>query len=200
MDSGAETRERILRATIELLLAAEDKTSPKPPSLREVATEAGVSLGLINYHFESQDKLIRRAVRWYVHTIVIEPFDPFGGTDPQRLSPIDRLTLVIMGPLDFIFQHPRLGRISILNDFAYPADDDNSAETWQGIHYAIRRIAPNGSDELARLAAWSILGSVHEAFLRPDQLLEACGLDLTKSADRRRFAMSLAEDALSRSV
>lgn len=195
MEKKTKSRDLILNTTIELLLEKIDRNdeTSKPPSFREIASRAEVSLGLINYYFKTQDILIRQAVKWYIGTKVIEPFDPFKEDSGESLSEREKLTKVILGPLDFIFIHPKLAKISILNDFSYPSSDDNSSATWQGFYQTIKKIKKGGNDRDIRFAAWSIISSIHEAFLRPEHFKESCGFDLTIQEHRSEFAAYLAE-------
>ena len=72
---------RILEATIDLLAAK----GIAGVSMRAVAGEAGVALGLVNYHFEDKTSLIRAALER------VEQQD-LAMVDPDRdLAPRDRL-------------------------------------------------------------------------------------------------------------
>lgn len=202
MENKTKSRDLILNTTIELLLEKIDRNdeTPKPPSFREIASRAEVSLGLINYYFKTQDNLIRQAVKWYIGTKVIEPFDPFKEGSEESLSAIEKLTKVILGPLDFIYNHPKLARISILNDFSHPTSDDNSSATWQGFYLTIKKICNDRNDREIRFAAWSIISSIHEAFLRPEHFKQSCDLDLTMQEHRNKFAAYLAEMHLEKAI
>jgi TetR/AcrR family transcriptional regulator, cholesterol catabolism regulator len=76
---------RILEATIDLLA----REGIGGVSMRAVAREAGVALGLVNYHFEDKVSLIRAALREVEEQdlAILEP-------DPD-LAPRDRLLTVL---------------------------------------------------------------------------------------------------------
>ncbi|MCA9618652.1 MAG: TetR/AcrR family transcriptional regulator [Myxococcales bacterium] len=59
---SAQTFERILAATLSLLT---DQVEPKLPSLRAVAKRADVSLGTIQYYFDSKDQLLEACLDGY---------------------------------------------------------------------------------------------------------------------------------------
>lgn len=195
MKNKSKSRDLILNTTINLLLENTTQNSEiiKPPSFRQIASKAQVSLGLINYHFNSQDNLIRQAVKWYIDTKIIKPFDPFQDGKSELLSDTEKLTRVILGPIDFIFENTKLAKISIINDFTHPTSDDNSASTWHEIYLTVKKIQKNGNDQKIRFAVWSAIASIHEAFLRPEQFKLSCDLDLTKQEHRNQFATHLAE-------
>ena len=62
----ADASERILRAAVRRIVAsgATDLT------MHEVAEEAGVSKGLIHYHFHDKETLLARMVEWMTHNLV----------------------------------------------------------------------------------------------------------------------------------
>jgi len=189
------SRDIIINTTINLMLEDSTQNSDqfKPPSFREIANKADLSLGLINYHFKSQDNLIRQAVKLYIDTKIIKPFNPFKKGEFKSLSAIEKLSRVIQGPLDFIYENPKLAKISILNDFTYPAANDNSATTWDGIYMIVKEVTKDSDDQNIRFAVWSIVASIHEAFLRPEYFKQCCGLDLTIQEHRNTLAAYLAK-------
>jgi len=52
-------RERILDATRQLI---NERPNPQTITIRQIAKRAGVAIGLINYHFQSKDNLIKEAI------------------------------------------------------------------------------------------------------------------------------------------
>lgn len=61
--TGADTRQRILRATLELI----GEHGVGAISNRRVAAESKVALGSLTYHFPSRTQLLREALLLYVH-------------------------------------------------------------------------------------------------------------------------------------
>lgn len=182
-----EPKERILATTIELL----EEADSGEPSLRDIAKEAGVGLGLINYHFGSRENLIREAVRIHINRNVIAAYSP-----PRDADPLDSLAGTISGVLDYLALHPKLARVSILNDLAHPAEDDNTSLSFLGFKATIARLREGGTEGGDSFAAWMIVAAIHEAFLRPDRFKAEYGLSWGSSSDRRAFAGMLARIAL----
>ena len=54
-----EARQKILNATCDLL---REGVKTQSITVRRIAERAGVGIGLINYHFQSRDKLLNEAV------------------------------------------------------------------------------------------------------------------------------------------
>src|SRR5512145_1474653 len=53
-----DPKKRILQAAMELL----NEKEPQGITVRKIAERAGVGIGLINYHFQSKDRLLNEAV------------------------------------------------------------------------------------------------------------------------------------------
>ncbi len=182
-----EQENTIIRATVELL----DDESTGDPSIRAIAERAGVSLGLVNYYFTSRDKLIRIAVRHHIQENVIRAYHPAVADGVVR--GVADLATVIRGPLEYLYAHPKLARISILNDFISPDDGDNSALTYRGLSGSLSGLLGRELSSRDRMAVWTVVGSIHEAFLRHAVLEEVGGIDLSDEQGRAEYSLFLAE-------
>lgn len=185
---NSDQKTRIIETTIQLI---EDKPSGEP-SIREIASAAGTSLGLINYYFGSRERLIREAVRVHINTHVISVYSPEAMRPNKKMLPAERLGWVIMGILNYIMEHNKLARASILNDLTYPESGDNADLSWTGLKEMLANILGHAMSEKENIAVWSVIGSIHEAFLRPNLFLTKCGLSLENEADRLTYAGYLA--------
>ena len=186
---NSDQKTRIIESTIQLI---ENKPSGEP-SIREIASAAGASLGLINYYFGSRERLIREAVRAHINKNVISVYSPEALRPNKKMTPVERLKRVIVGILDYIMEHRKLSRASILNDLTYPESGDNADLSWTGLKDILVRILDHENSEKENIAVWSVIGSIHEAFLRPDLFFVRCGLSLENEKDRLTFATYLAE-------
>lgn len=192
---------KIIESTIRLI---EEKPSGEP-GVREIASAAGTSLGLINYYFGSRERLIREAVRFHINTHVILPYSPDAIPPDTKMipdtkmspgtktHPVHRMSMVILGVLNYIMEHPKLARASILNDLTFPEPGDNADLSCSGLKEALVEILGHDIAEKDYIALWSVIGSIHEAFLRPELFHARCGFTLEKDVDRQSFALYLAE-------
>lgn len=181
-----DPKSKIIDATVKLVNDHPDGL----PSIREIAQEAEVSLGLINYYFKSRERLIRAAVRQHIERNVIMKFNPADNgvyADSRKL-----LAKIILGPLDYIAQHPKLARISIITDFLYPEKGDNIHLTFKGIEASLSGIFQHPLTDKERLNVWTVIGSIHEAFLRPALFKHSTGFDLMEEKNRESYAEYLA--------
>jgi TetR/AcrR family transcriptional regulator len=103
--SADKTRGRILAAALDLF----SEVSFDGATTRDIATRAGVTQGLVNYHFHSKDELWQSSVNW-LFAELNEALD----SRVAGLSGVDLLTtakLVIAEFIQFSATHPQLHRI-----------------------------------------------------------------------------------------
>jgi TetR/AcrR family transcriptional regulator len=103
--SADKTRERILAAALDLF----SEVSFDGATTRDIATRAGVTQGLVNYHFHSKDELWQSSVNWLAAELN-EALD----SRVAGLHGVDLLTtakLVIAEFIQFSATHPQLHRI-----------------------------------------------------------------------------------------
>ncbi len=93
-DAHLAAGERILHATARRLTAA----GAVNLSLQDVADDAGVSKGLIHYHFHDKTTLLARLVEWLTRELVRREQGALAGTTRQTV--IDALWAWLEGELD----------------------------------------------------------------------------------------------------
>lgn len=105
----AEARSRILAATASRLLSV----GAFKLNMQDVADEAGVSKGLIHYHFDSKDTLLAQAVEWMTVEVSTREEEALSGATAQ--TAIEMLWRWMAGEL-------AAGHVRILTELAhYPS-------------------------------------------------------------------------------
>ena len=154
--SCADIKEKIIGATTELIGTSHG--DPNRVSIRAIAHQAGVSIGLINYHFMSKEKLIEvcveRIIKQVIHSF---KFDREIQDDPK-----DRLFSGTVSVFTFLKENPEIAKISIVSDLSSPHRNANSVTSYQ----AILSTLPDGfSGERKKVAAFMLLSTIQSAFL-----------------------------------
>lgn len=160
-----ETRERMIEAGIQLMLEFGDL---RKVTMRDIAKRAGVGLGLINYHFQSKEELMRLAIRVFMNR-VISDWARTGAAAPPS-DPESMLRARLAEVSGFLAAHPRISRISILFDLENPSPEDNSALAISSLIPAIQAIVGEGSagsgETAAAELAETVVGAMQHVFLR----------------------------------
>lgn len=109
-----EAKERILSTTIALL--SQEDSDPERITIRAISKQAGVGIGLINYHFGSKEALIKQAIDRMAGTIA----DQWQAMlDPNVADPAERLKSLLKANAAVGAENARLARVSILSELLY---------------------------------------------------------------------------------
>ena len=112
-------KEKLIDVTTELI--KEKRGSLDKITIREIAKNARVGVGLVNYHFQSKKNLIDICVQRIISGVIAQ-----SKPDMTGLSPMEQLKRSVKIPIDFITENPEISRISILNDLSEGQKDDNT--------------------------------------------------------------------------
>lgn len=178
-----QARDRIIEATIELI--NENAGDINKVTARLIAYHAGISLGLINYHFGNKNNLILECTQKIINQVVMT-FDP--QIDEDKTKGVEagriRLTKTAQQVFDFLFKNRAISKISIIGDMQECESDSNTVHTQMGFMHVIGDIISN---ENKRLISFLLTSSMQSAFLAAEVSNGFMGYDLTKEGQRDKF-------------
>lgn len=182
-----DAKQRILEAATALL---ESESDPDKVTMRAVSKEAGIGLGLINYHFGSRDQLMAACAEVLINRIVarfVRIRDDDTAVDPfEKLQKLGELTFT------FLFEHEALSRLSALTDARYPKVKDNTDRTVQAFLPLVHACRPDLDDEEVYAKTFALICSMQSAFLRKDVLAQK-GIYLEDPKQRAVFHEQILE-------
>ena len=180
MKDASRVKENIIRATTELI----EQSSGRIHEItsRKIAQQAGVGLGLINYHFGSKENLITICVQRIINNVVMCFSQKKDTADRSNLSDEERLADWAKQVFDFLFENHAISSISILGDMQNYHIESNSVYTQKGFRKAIQdQEMPEGDK---RLLVFMLTGAMQIAFLSGNTTKELLGYDLTIKEQR----------------
>ena len=180
MKDASRVKENIIRATTELI----EQSSGRIHEItsRKIAQQAGVGLGLINYHFGSKENLITICVQRIINNVVMCFSQKKDTADRSNLSDEERLADWAKQVFDFLFENHAISSISILGDMQNYHIESNSVYTQKGFLKAIQdQEMPEGDK---RLLVFMLTGAMQIAFLSGNTAKELLGYDLTIKRQR----------------
>lgn len=179
MKKSQEAREKIIKATIELI--EESAGNIDEITTRTIAEKAGVGIGLINYHFQTKENLVELCVQQIIRN-VISQFKPKAG---QELKGVELLAGVVKMVADFLAENPAVSQISILGDYKSPKMLDNTMKTVKGFCSSLKEYDDSDRDKTLLMF---VLASVLQAmFLRRDMSGELFGYEFQDKSQRDSF-------------
>lgn len=163
-----ETKERLLQAASELI---GDAARPNKITARQIAERAQVSLGSINYYFQSKDNLLYEAVLQLMGEAAANWYEPFHHPD---VAPITRLRQLLKESARVSVGFPKFAQIAMSHalledEFGVPAL----------LLPLLREIFGNQKNEIEiRLIAFQLIIPLQVAMLRPDAFRRYSGVNI----------------------
>ncbi|MGI6359612.1 MAG: TetR/AcrR family transcriptional regulator [Acholeplasmatales bacterium] len=168
-------KERIITTTTSLI--KESDGFIENVTLRKIAKNADVAVGLINYHFKSKENLIEICVERIIKDVMY-------AFSSENNEPISSFTL---GVFKFLLENHEISKISMLSDLSHPNIKSNSSISYR----AILRSLPK--DNLNKIKAFMFLSTLQSAFLTREITKELLDLDLNNFDDYKHFFNSIIE-------
>lgn len=187
--------QRIIESTMELIKQSGGDVGKV--TARAIASQANVSLGLINYHFGNKDNLILECTQQIISQVVssfVINYSPPEDCDAITASKL-RLTATAKGVFEFLFANKELSRLSILGDMKDYSADSNTVHTMEGF---MRRIGDALEFEERRRIASMLTATIQSAFLSSFSSYEYMGYRLQEQQQREQFIESVVEQLFGR--
>ncbi len=185
MKKSMQTKQRILTAAADLIQQSAGDISTI--TARDIAQQSRVGLGLINYYFTSKENLVTLAVQSIIDG-VIHAYIPKETADTDH----ERFYASALGVFNFLFEHPALARISILNDLQSYSSDSNTIKTQNGFS---RSLTTYDAPTQAYLS-FLVTSILQAAFLGQKTLNSQLGYDFTSEQQRSLFVRRLVNTLL----
>lgn len=187
-----DSREAIIQATIELI--NEKGEHIDEITMRDICQRAGVGLGLINYHFQSKEKLVEVCVERIVNGIVSAFQEMKEHT--ANSNPIDLIKQLGEITLDFLFDHYAISKISMLTDFSSPKENDNTHRTYKAYLPLVSACRPDWDNKTVARKTFTLISTMQQVFLRSDFIQKTQGINLQDKSERKKFHTQLLRDIL----
>lgn len=188
-----DIKEHIINTTISLIENSDGLI--ENITIRAIAQKANVSVGLINYHFESKKNLIEVCVQRIIsHVMATFPknAETEGATAPEdeRHSEMASFTARVF---DFLLNHPEIAKISILADLTEPNIASNASVSYRAIFKGLPETENKKSERIRRIKAFMLLSAIHAAFLNRQISAELLHMNLNNEDDYTDFLRLVTE-------
>ena len=169
-----QTRDKLLSAAIELL---NEEENPDRITARRITERAGVSLGSINYYFQSKDNLLNDAVTRLVGDVASSWYQPF---QRQDVDPLTRLKQLFKETSRLLARYPSFTQISVSHALL-----QGEISVPPLILPLLREIFGDQKSEIEiRLVAFQLVTAAQVAALRAEAFQRYCGVDIYDDAQR----------------
>lgn len=131
-------KQDIMNATIALI--KEKGTNIEDITIREICSNANVAIGLVNYHFQSKEKLIGCCVQMIIGD-VISSFEKMK-KNQKPMKPVEKLRVMAKLTCDYLKANENISRISILTDLSNSSVIDNTSQTIAAYLPLVKDVCP----------------------------------------------------------
>lgn len=165
-------KDKILNSTIELLGEYE---AFEKVTVRIIAHRAGVGVGLINYHFQTKEKLVSLCVQRIIGD-VIKRFEQL--SQSLNMEPLEKLHYIANRNCSFLVQNKGISRISILSDIENGDFADNTSRTIEAYIPVVSCVCgeKTNSEEIY-LKTSIMISAFQSAFMRRSVYMQGLALD-----------------------
>lgn len=181
-----DTKQHIIDTAKRLINEGEDLTGI---TVRQIAKQAGVGIGLINYHFKSKDNLLRIAVG-DVMANTIRSFTEHEAY--SSLTPVSKLKSLIKELYALSGGNERLKRFILTQELL-----EGNMETPLFLIPLLKDIFGEQKEEMQlRILALQILSPIQVTGLNPQAFHLYSGIDLSNTEQRDQFIDTLIDSVI----
>ncbi|MBC2397949.1 TetR/AcrR family transcriptional regulator [Clostridium tetanomorphum] len=167
-------KDKIIKVTIDML---NEVGEPDKITIREIAKRAKVGVGLINYHFQTKENLLYRAVS---HTMSDMAVQLQKLNDSEDEDPVQRLKIMLKELSDFTVRYSKLSLILASYDL-----QQGDMQTPLYLIPILREIYKDTKDEIEmRIIALEIIATLQVTYIRSQAFQIYTGIDINNKAQR----------------
>lgn len=182
---GTDARINIINAVVDIIA---EGTDVDKITVRQVAERASVGIGLINYHFNSKNKLLGIAVAEYMAKMAAGFVTPGN----SGLNPVEKIKSMLRKLFSIGEKHETLIKFTITQNLL-----DGDMKTPLYLIPLLREYFGDQKDEIhLRIIALQILLPIQIASINPAEFHLYSGIDLHDERQRNTFIDTLVDNSL----
>ncbi|NLZ76193.1 MAG: TetR/AcrR family transcriptional regulator [Erysipelotrichia bacterium] len=187
MNENINVKDKIIKTTIDLI--EKSNGFVENITIRKIAEISNVSVGLINYHFGSKEKLIEICVQKIISN-VMSVFPNIEGSNEYLKNANKDIANFSINVFKFLLNNPEISKISMLSDLSTPSIDSNSSISYRAIYKALNDV---DSNKTKKIKAFIFLSTLQSAFLNKDISNDLLGINFNNEEDYNFFFMNVAK-------
>ncbi|MDP4153555.1 MAG: helix-turn-helix domain-containing protein [Bacillota bacterium] len=154
-------------------------------TIRDICEAAHVGTGLVNYHFQSKDKLIENCVQIIIGDVINKTDLVYKGLEGK--TPEEKLRIMAKYTCGFLAENENISRISILTDMSSTFANDNTLQTVKAFLPIVKEVCYGKSDEDIKEKTYFLTLSLQGLFLRSRKLKEEMDFDFFNKGQRDKM-------------
>ncbi len=183
-----DTKERLIDVTINMICQGK---KPSGITVKDITEKAELGNGMINYHFQSKDNLIRLAVKKVI-TCATELLGE-KMKKKENESPIERLTIILKEVVNFIAHNSEISKIAILDDLENNQGKAHLLSSEESYNKCLKELYGDNAHKLW-IKNYLIAGYINYIFLKAENIKDEMGFNFYNKEDRERSIENLIDE------
>jgi AcrR family transcriptional regulator len=178
MSEKETTKQRMINATKELICQGK---KPSEITVADITDKASVGNGMVNYHFQSKDNLMREAVRDVTVCAkkhLTEKLKPFANESVEQ-----RLAIILKEVLDFFSQNAEISKIAILDNLENDEGIPLLLSDVTVFSDCLEELCENNTCSVG-MKTFIVVGFINYIFLKAKIIKEETGFDFYDKLER----------------
>lgn len=190
MNEKETAKQRLINVTIDLIYQGK---TPSEITVAEITEKAGVGNGMVNYHFQSKENLMKTAVRGVMQNA--KQKIPEELSCCEKLSSKERLILILQETAGFFADNPEISRIAILDNLAEIEGLPHILSDVEVFNTALYELF-KGRTNIIMKKNFLIAGFFNYIFLKAEVIRKVTGFDFYDKNQRNEAISSLVNEIL----
>lgn len=188
-------KDEIIEATIGLI--EEKGSNPDDITISEICARVGIGVGLVNYHFQTKDNLIRQCVRKLISDVIQNPNRVFSMVKED--TPKAKLRALLKMNCKYLVENENISRISIMTDIANDDLHDNTQQTVDAyLPISLEAYADVFPEEEIKRRLYLLIFTIQTVFMRTILFNDQTGVDFHDPIHRNGLIDQLIDFYLSK--
>lgn len=186
--SENDAKERLVNVTIKMICMGK---KPSEITVKDITETAEVGNGMVNYHFQSKDNLIRLAVKKVMSCATKSLGEKMKAKENE--PPTNRLIIILKHVVNFIANNSEISKIAILDDLENNQAAAHLLSSEESYNKCLEDLYGDNQHKL-----WSknylIAGYINYIFLKAEKIKNETGFDFYNKEEREKAIETLVEE------
>ena len=183
-----DAKERLIEVTIKMICQGK---KPSEITVKDITESAELGNGMVNYHFQSKDNLIRLAVKKVMTCVTKLLSEKIKAKEEE--PPVKRLTIILKEVVNFIADNSEISKIAILDDLENNQGTAHLLSSEESYNKCIKDIYGDNMGTLS-IKNYLIAGYINYIFLKAEKIKNETGFDFYNKEDREKAIETLVEE------
>jgi len=183
-----DAKERLIDVTIKMICEGK---KPSEITVKQITEKAEVGNGMVNYHFQSKDNLVRLAVKKVMNCATKSLGKKIELKENE--PPIERLTTILKEVVNFIANNSEISKIAILDDLESNQGNAHLLSSEESYNKCLKELYGDNMHKLW-IKNYLIAGYINYIFLKAENIKNEMGFDFYNKEDREKSIETLVED------